>query len=109
MSYSPFMASITLTQNTITKLSTKVAAIDPSPFLVRVSYCQIELDVTAGGDNLYIGPSTVSAANCGRHLVGAQNQNTAVYDMGVLLTSDIFLFCDGIARQVNLILIPAGM
>lgn len=108
--FSPLMRSITLVINVPKQLSVALAALDGN-FPTRLTMLQLEYDLTSAG-NLYIGQNTpvaLSATNCGRHLVPAQNQNIAVYTTGVILTTDIFLLSDNAANQVNVIALPIGM
>lgn len=110
MSFSPFGRSITLTLNTITKLSTKLAALDPN-LPTRFTFLWLEFDVTSIG-NLYIGDNVgtpLSATNCGRHLVPAQNHNIVAYDTGVVLSTEIFLLADNATNQINITALPIGM
>src|SRR4029077_17995450 len=97
MAFSPFMDSLILTPiTTALKLSTLLQALSTAgPQLpTRVSKVQIELDLTNGVGNVYIGGSNVSPTHCGRHLVPAQFENVVSFDSGLILTSDIFLYTD---------------
>jgi hypothetical protein len=111
MPFSPFMRSITLTINVITLLDTKLKALDPN-FPSRLTQLYLEYDLTSLGD-LFIGNSSagalLSATNCGRHLVAAQNQNIAAFDTGLILTTDIFLLSNNATNQINVMALPIGM
>ena len=106
--WSPFMRSIVLTPiNTPKQLSVYLAAIDAN-LPTRMMQLYLELDLTAVG-NVYIGNSTVSSTNCGRHLVPAQAQNIAAFDMGLILTTDVWISTDTNNNQMNVIALPIGM
>ena len=111
MPFSPLMRSITLTINTVTLLSTKLTALDAN-FPTRLAQLYLEFDLTSLG-NLFVGNSSsgalLSATNCGRHLVPAQNQNIMALDTGIILTTDIFLLADSATNQINVIALPVGM
>src|SRR5947209_20490949 len=76
---------------------------------LRMSKVQIELDLTNGVGNVFIGGSNVSSTHCGRHLVPAQFENIAVIDTGIVLTNEIFLSTDSNNNQINVICVPIGM
>ena len=109
MAYSPLMDSVSLAiQNHVYRLSTLLATVDAN-FPTRLSYLSIEFDI-GGAGNVYIGNSDVATTHCGRHLVPSQNQQTAVFDSGLILTTDIYVFTDNAAaQQLNIIAIPVGM
>jgi hypothetical protein len=112
MAFSPLMRSITLSINTVTQLSVKLAALDPN-LPTRLAQLYLEYDLTSTG-NLYVGNNAtgapaLSATNCGRHLVPAQNQNVMALDTGMILTTDIFLLSDSATNQINVIALPIGM
>lgn len=106
--YSPFMRSVitNVAPNTIEKLSALLAALDAN-FPTRLCLLNLEFDLTGVG-NIYVGNSAVSATNCGRHMVPAQGQNIAAFDMGLILTTDIYLKADTASQQVNVIALPIG-
>lgn len=112
MPWSPFMRSIVLTPITTPKsLASYLAALDPN-LPTRLANLYLELDLTAVG-NVYIGNSSagalLSATNCGRHLVPAQNQNIAAFPTQVVLSTDIFIVTDNNNNQMNVIALPIGM
>lgn len=106
--FSPLMRSIvtSATPNTVQQLSVLLTALDAN-FPTRLTMLNLEFDLTGSG-NIYVGNASVSATNCGRHLVPAQGQNVASYDTGVILTTDVYIKADTASLQINVIALPIG-
>jgi hypothetical protein len=104
--WSPLMKSVTVGATAL-QLSALIAAIDPN-FPTRCVLVRIELDLSNAG-TLYVGNSDVSATNCGFKLVATQSANFAVFDSGLVLTTDIWLRASQAAQQVNITVLGFGM
>jgi hypothetical protein len=96
----PILKTVTLTlANTNYKLSDLLDAID-ADIRHRASYLQLQFDVNAGADVLFIGNSDISGTNFGVQLVGTQAWPVQAFESNLIRTDQIYLRSNGSGHVV---------
>jgi len=107
VSRTPWLGSIVLpAQNTAYQLSARLA-LHATPPLVSLNVLiaqaiAIQLDISAGAANLYIGPQEVSTTNYGVALVAPQVWPIYSMDSNLINLDHIWLMSDTASTQVNI-------
>lgn len=101
----PTLVTVTLTlANTNYKLADLLAAIDPDIIGTltkgRCQYLQLQFDINAGADSLYIGNANLSPTNCGVILVATQAWPVQSLENNLIRTDQIYLRSNGAGHVV---------
>jgi hypothetical protein len=101
----PTLKTVTLTNaNTNYQLSALLAAIDPDIIGIvgkgRCQYLQLQFDINAGADLLFIGNADISGTNFGVCLVGTQAWPMHSMENNLIRTDQIYLRSNGAGHVV---------
>ena len=100
----PWLHTLTLTSaNTNYNLQTLMRAADaglPTAVALRCQSLQIQFDIAAGGDVLYIGNSTLSPTDCGVILYATQAWSVPSVESNLIMPGDINLRSNGAGHVV---------
>ena len=105
---SPWMGTVVLTMaNTAYSLTNLLSALasDREPSLggfTSVQYIAIQLDVSAGGAELFIGNENVSSTFCGVSIFGSQVWPIYSVEANLIQMSQIFLMSDTAGVRCNI-------
>jgi hypothetical protein len=103
--YSPFMRSVTVGVSAL-QLSVLLAAVEPN-FPTRLGVLNLQSGAANTG-HIYVGNSGVTAANCGADIIPLGSVNIPQSDMGLILTTDVFILSTNAVQQLNVMAIPFG-